>query len=351
MPSPARVAVAGVGNNVSALAQGIRYYADLGAQGVPEHAFPGVRRPRIGGLAVHDVDLVAAYDVQPEKVGRDLADAIFQAPNNYPRLDVEVPRGVVVEPGIATEEEAREGIGRITESLRASAAEVFLYSLPTGMQWAASAYAEAALAAGAAFVNCTPETVGRDQEMLGRYVSAGAPLLGDDLASHFGTSILHRAILALFAERGITLESSYQLNLGGNEDFRNLRERGSSKRESKLNALAQEGVPLDKVDVVPSAGYVPLLHDNKVAYVNVEGVGWAATPVSLDLKLRVQDSSNAAGVIIDLVRIAAAARRTGDKGFITAAAALLKSPPGGHSVYTGQEIFASFHALARTGTA
>lgn len=346
MASSAKVAVAGVGNNISALAQGVRYYAGLGAQGVPESALPGIRLPRIGGLSVTDVSLVAAYDVQPAKIGLDLSDAVFTTPNNYPRLGVELPAGgVVVERGLTSEAEADRQVDRISESLRASGAEVLLYSLPTGLQWAATAYAEAALAAGVAFVNCTPELVGRDQAMLDRFVSAGVPLLGDDLASHFGTSIVHRALLALFAERGITLESSYQLNLGGNEDFRNLRERGGTKRESKLNALAQEGVPLDRVDVIPSAGYVSMLNDNKVAYVNVEGVGWAATPVTLDLKLRVQDSSNAAGVIIDLLRIAVAARRNGEKGFVPAAAALLKSPPGGYAVYPEQAIASSLDAL------
>ncbi|WP_329538700.1 hypothetical protein OG345_00310 [Streptomyces sp. NBC_01220] len=347
MTHSAKVAVAGVGNNISALTQGIRYYANLAAQGVPAEEFPGIKRPEIGGLSVYDVEIVAAYDIDAEKVGSELNEAVFRAPNNYPRLGVEMaPTGVVVETGISPDATVDDEIRRLARSLRDSGAEVLLYSLPTGLQWAATAYAEAALTAGVAFVNCTPEIVGRDEQLHARYVSAGVPLVGDDLASHIGTSVVHRSLLALFAERGITLASSYQLNLGGNEDFRNLREQGASKRQSKLNALAQDGVPLDRVDVIPSAGYVPHLMDHKVAYLNIEGVGWANTPVEVDLKLRVQDSSNAAGVIIDLIRIAAAALRAEEKGFVAAAAKLLKSPPKGHPSYSAHDVEASFAALS-----
>ncbi|MEV4915838.1 hypothetical protein AB0K47_03340 [Streptomyces tirandamycinicus] len=347
MTTSARVAVAGIGNNISALAQGIRYYAKLDAEGVAPGALPGIRRADIGGLAVHDVELVAAYDIDSRKVGSDLHEAVLQAPNNYPRLAVDMPpSGVLVEQGISRDEDLDEATRRVAESLRASDAEVLLYSLPTGLQWAATAYAEAALAAGVSFVNCTPEFVGRDESIHARYVSAGVPLIGDDLASHFGTSVVHRSLLKLFTERGITLGSSYQLNLGGNEDFRNLREQGASKRESKLNALAQEGVALDDVEIIPSAGYVAHLQDHKVAYLNIEGMGWANTPVEVDLKLRVQDSSNAAGVIIDLIRIAAASSRVGEKGFVPAAAPLLKSPHQGHPAYSEHDIAASFATIS-----
>ncbi|MEU4062661.1 inositol-3-phosphate synthase [Streptomyces wedmorensis] len=347
MTTSARVAVAGVGNNISALAQGIRYYADLSAQGVAPEDLPGIRLPVIGELAVHDVELVAAYDIDPRKIGVELNEAVFRAPNNYPRLGVDLaPTGVLVERGIVRDEPLEAEIARIAKSLEDSNAEVLLYSLPTGLQWAATAYAEAALAAGVAFVNCTPESVGRDEGIHDRYVAAGVPLIGDDLASHIGTSIVHRSLLRLFADRGITLNSSYQLNLGGNEDFRNLREQGASKRESKMNALAQDGVPLGRVDVIPSAGYVAHLEDHKVAYLNITGAGWANTPVEVDLKLRVQDSSNAAGVIIDLIRIAAAAARVGEKGFVAAAATLLKSPPKGHPAYSEHDVAASFEAIS-----
>jgi myo-inositol-1-phosphate synthase len=327
--APLRLAVAGVGNNISALLQGVYLYREMiKKQG--ERDLPGIRRPRIGGIGVGDVEFVAAYDVHPDKTGRDLRDSAFTAPNNYPMLDVEVPfQGVRVERGIGPE--GAEDVERVVKSLVATGAEVLLYSLPTGLQWAADAYAQAGLDAGVAFVNCTPEMVARVPETMARFEKAGLPLVGDDLASHLGASIVHRTLLKLLSQRGLTLESSYQLNFGGNEDFRNLRDHGGSKRLSKLNALAAADVTLDAVEVIPSAGHISHLRDNKVAMINVEARGWAGTPVSVDLKLKVQDSSNAAGVIIDLIRIAGVCRRLGRMGFPTAAAAVLKSPAGGHA--------------------
>jgi myo-inositol-1-phosphate synthase len=162
---------------------------------------------------------------------------------------------------------------------------------------------------------------------------------------------VHRALLGLLSDRGLTLTSSYQLNLGGNEDFKNLRVVGESKRASKLNALAQEGVDTSKVEVIPSAGFVAHLHDHKVGMLNIEAVGWAGTPASVDLKLKVQDSSNAAGVIIDLIRIGAAAKRRGLGGFPAAAARILKSPAGGHPSFTEAMIEASLHNLDPAGEA
>jgi myo-inositol-1-phosphate synthase len=160
-----------------------------------------------------------------------------------------------------------------------------------------------------------------------RFVAAALPLLGDDLASHFGTSVVHKSLLRLPAERGLTLVSSYQFNLGGNLDFQNLRESGTEKRQSKLNALPADESTLNRVHMVPF-GYVPHMGDEKVAHVNIEGIGWAGTPVSLDLKLKVHDSSGAAGVTVDLIRFAASARRSSAGGFVEEAEGLLKPPPG-----------------------
>ncbi|MDF5751639.1 inositol-3-phosphate synthase [Spongiactinospora sp. TRM90649] len=325
---PVRLAVAGVGNNISALLQGVHLYREMiGKTG--EDGLPGIRRPRIGGIGVGDVRFVAAYDVHPGKIGQDLREGAFAPPNNYPALDVEVPpQGVQVEKGI--DAQTGEGAERVVKSLADAGAEVLLYSLPTGLQRAADAYAQAAVDAGVAFVNCTPEPVARNPETMARFEAAGLPLVGDDLASHLGASVVHRTLLILLAERGLTLNSSYQLNFGGNEDFRNLRDHGGSKRQSKLNALAAGQVVLDAVEVIPSAGHIAHLRDNKVAVINIEAVGWAGTPISVDLKLKVQDSSNAAGVIIDLIRIAGVCRRLGLAGFPAAAATVLKSPAGGH---------------------
>ena len=343
-----RLACAGIGNNILALYQGVPFYAQRREQS----ELVGIARPSIGGIHVGDIDFVAGFDVSPEKVGEALHDAIFRGTNNYPRLAIDLPPSkVIVKKGLAYEDylsAPEQHIRRIADVLVESGAEVLLYSLPTGLQWAADAYAEAALLAKAAFVNCTPEVVGRNPDTLMRYTAAGVPLVGDDLASHLGTSIVHRTLLALLNDRGITLDSSYQLNLGGNADFKNLREAGASKQQSKLNALAQEGVDITRVEVIPSAGFVSSLQDNKVAYLNIEGRGWAGTPVALDMKLKVQDSSNAAGVIIDLIRIGAASKRRQVGGFPTAAARLLKSPPTGHLAYPDEKIEAAFNELQAT---
>ena len=324
---PLKLAVAGVGNNISALLQGVYFYRHLQARG--QESLPGIRHPMIGGLGVADVEFVAAYDVNPNKIGKDLRAGALAEPNNYPVLDVELPaQAVEIENGLQPEGGARRET--VVKSLAGSGAEVLLYSLPTGLQQIAEEYALAAADAGVAFVNCTPEIVARSPEIMAAFEAAGLPLIGDDLAGHLGTSVLHRALLGLVVERGLTLESSYQLNFGGNEDFRNLREHGNSKQQSKLNALARDGIPLDAVEVIPSAGYISHLRDNKVAVLNVEARGWAGTSVSIDVKLKVQDSSNAAGVIIDLIRIAAVARRAGSSGFPLSAAGILKSPAVGH---------------------
>lgn len=341
MSDAVQLAVAGMGNNISALFQGAEYYRKLSGGDVPEERFPGVTLPRIGGIGVSDIDFVAAFDVHPNKAGAKFADAVLAPPNNYPRLDVDLPNpDVIVDEGLTTADAdpSSDAFRHVVSRLRGSGAEVLLYSLPTGLQWAATAYAKAALEAGVAFVNCTPELVARDTDLLAAYEAADVPLIGDDLASHFGTSVVHRALLGLLRDRGLTLSSSYQLNFGGNEDFRNLREAGASKRISKINALTQDGLDTSRVEVIPSAGFIGHLNDNKVAILNVEGQGWAGTPISLDLKLKVQDSSNAAGVIIDLVRIAAAAGRGQLGGFSPAAVPVLKSPAGGHPKYTPDDV-------------
>lgn len=344
MTEPLRVAVAGVGNNISALVQGIAYYRSLAE--LSAESLPGIRRPVIGGIAVADVHFVAALDVDERKIGLDLRDAAINAPNNYPRLDVEVGRqDVTVMAGLEVGPGLRRHTDALAEVLREARAEVLLYSLPTGLQELADAYAELALEAGVGLVNCTPEVLGRRDGLLERFADAGLPLIGDDLASHVGSSVLHRALLVLLAERGATLRSSYQLNVGGNADFRNLTERGQSKRASKLNALGGAGVPVERVEVVPSSGFISRLEDRKVGMINIEAAGWAGTPITIDVKLSVQDSSNAAGVVIDLLRIAGAAVRNKRGGFDPAAAPLLKSPPGGHGPEGEQAVAEAWYRL------
>ncbi len=341
MSNAARLAVAGVGNNLLALCQGVSYYGWSSSK-------EGIRHHEIGGMTPADVAFVAAFDVDPDKVGKPLREAVFAGTNNYPDLHQDLTDySVIVDQGLTggAVAEGEQEVDRLVERLEQAEAEVLLYSLPTGLQWAATAYAKAACRAGVAFVNCTPEVVGRSDGVLSLFESRSLPLLGDDLASQIGTSVIHRELLRLLADRGICLESSYQLNLGGNADFRNLREHGASKRQSKIDALSQADVDTSNVEVIPSAGFVSHLRDNKVAYVNIEGRGWAGTQVSIDLKLKVQDSSNAAGVIIDLVRIAASAKRLALGGYVPAATPALKSPPGGPLRYSARDVRASLNQL------
>ncbi|MEW2431093.1 inositol-3-phosphate synthase [Micromonospora sp. NPDC047644] len=309
-----RVAVVGVGNNTSALVQGLALHRQSGS-------LVGIRRPAIDGLGVGDIDIVAAFATSEEKVGRDLTEAIFLAPNNFPRLDCDLPTaGVPVTKGLVDATE----VPRVAAAL--AGAEVLLYSAPSGRPETAQAYAEAAHTAGLAFINTTADPVARDPRRMERFEAAGLPLLGDDLASQFGTSVLHKALLRLLEERGLTLVSSYQVNLGGTEDFRNLVENPDTKMRSKLNALPK-GRAADSVEVAP-LGYLPHLRSQKVAHLNLEAQGWGATAVSLDVKLKVHDPSGAAGVNIDLIRIAASALRDGRGGHCDEATSLFKSPPG-----------------------
>ncbi|MGC4820212.1 inositol-3-phosphate synthase [Micromonospora sp. DT63] len=306
-----KVAVVGVGNNTSALVQGIALHRDSGS-------LVGVRRPIVDGLAVGDIEFVAAFATSREKIGRDLTEAIFLPPNNFPRLDCDLPEaGVAVTEGLVDS----AGVDRVAAAL--AGAEVLLYSAPSGRPETARAYAEAARTAGVAFINTTADPISRDPDVMSGFEAAGLPLLGDDLASQFGTSVVHNALLRLLRERGLTLVSSYQVNLGGTEDFRNLVENPSTKKQSKLNALPDA----DRVEVAP-LGYLPHLGSQKVAHLNIEAQGWGETVVSLDVKLKVDDPSGAAGVNIDLIRIAASALRNGHGGHPAEATSLLKSPPG-----------------------
>jgi myo-inositol-1-phosphate synthase len=313
-----KVAVVGTGNNISALVQGIALYRATGS-------LVGVRTPVLDGLGVGDIEFVAAFAISPEKIGRDLTDAIFLPPNNFPRVAAELPRsGVMVRRGLTDATDAAE-VERVAAEL--AGAEVVLYAAPSGRPETARAYAEAALLARAALINTTSDAVARDRHCLDRFVTAGLPLVGDDLASQFGTSVVHHALLRLLEERGLTLTSSYQVNLGGTEDFKNLVEHSNTKLQSKLNALAAGGAAAGRVQVAP-LGYLSHLKSQKVAHINIEAQAWGDTPVSLDVKLKVHDPSGAAGVTIDLIRIAASALRHRRAGYTAEATPLLKSPPG-----------------------
>ena len=308
-----RVAVAGVGNNTSALVQGIAFYRQTGS-------LVGIHKPTIDGLGVGDIEFVAAFAISEAKVGKDLTEAIFMPPNNFPHLNADLAKAdVLVTRGLVDASE----VDRVAAALAEARAEVLLYSAPSGRLETAQSYADAARKAGVAFVNTTSDAIARDQAWIHRFRAAGLPLVGDDLASQFGTSVVHNALLRLLEERGLHLVSSYQVNLGGTEDFRNLVENPNTKKQSKLNALSAA----DKVQMAP-LGYLSQLKSQKVAHLNLEAQGWGETAVSLDVKLKVHDPSGAAGVNIDLIRIAASALRNGHGGYPAEATPLLKSPPG-----------------------
>jgi myo-inositol-1-phosphate synthase len=344
-----KIALAGVGNNASALLQGVELARHMGGGAITVSGLPV-----IGGEEVQDIAAVAAFDIADTKVTHDLASAIVAQPNCYPQI-VEVPKtGVVVSQGLvldrpdlpagADESTLSPSRAKIVRELLASKAEVLVYGLPTGRPRAAVFYAECALDAGLAFINCTPERVARESEMREAFEAARLPLFGDDLASHLGSSIVHRALLKLLRDRGIVLDSTFQLNVGGNADFANLHVCAESKLATKHNALRLPDEDGDKVHVLPSAGAVKGLADQKVAFIDVLGHGWAGTPVHVEVRLSVQDSSNAAGVIADLVRIAGLARRKQLGGFADGAEFLFKAP-GGDGPSTSDALIAGIARL------
>lgn len=316
-----KLAIAGMGNNASALMQGVELYREN-----PE-SLSGVKHHYIHGVHVTDVDLVIGFDSDESKVGRPVPVALLESSNTFPlihalgHLD-----GVVVQRGI-TNPEDRAQVEFVSRSLRESGAEVLLYSLPTGRDSMALAYARAAIRSGVHLVNCTPDPMGTHPEVRTAAQAAGVLVVGDDLQSHLGSSVVHGALLELLERRGIDLAGSYQINLGGNADFANLVTNGANKERSKYNALRQRVGDTASVTVVPAGAFVPYLGDQKVAHLQIAGIGWAGTPVRIEVNLAVQDSSNAAGVIIDLVRLAARGPSYDGEVFPIAAGTLLKSPP------------------------
>jgi len=331
-----KIAVIGVGNCASALVQGLQYYRKY-----PDA--PGLITPVIGGHLAGDIQPVAAFDVDSEKVGQDLADAIFLGRNNVEKL-CEVPStGVLVSPAPVLDglgEKYREHVGETTESNRenvmaalgASGAEVLVNYLPVGSKEATRWWADIALESGCAFVNCIPEFIASDSSIALRFEQAGIPLIGDDVKSQFGATLLHRIIVQHMELKGLTIEKTYQLNFGGNMDFYNMlnANRLASKRQSKREAVRSlQKAPLAPryVHIGPS-DYVAWLEDNKWCYIHIQGTGFAGTPMRLEAKLEVCDSPNSAGVVVDLVRLARLALGQGVGGPVADVCAFyMKSPP------------------------
>ena len=335
---PIRVAIIGVGNCASSLVQGVHYYRNTKAQ----DKIPGLMHVELGGYHLRDVEFVAAFDVDRNKVGKDLADAIYAEPNNTYRF-ADVPKtGVKVSRGMT-----HDGIGKylaavvkkadgptddIVAILKERKVDVVVSYLPVGSEEATKWYVEQILDAGCAFINCVPVFIGREPYWQKRFADRKLPIIGDDIKSQVGATITHRVLTRLFMDRGVRLDRTYQLNFGGNTDFLNMleRERLESKKISKTNAvtsmLDSEMDPKD-VHVGPS-DYVPWLLDRKWCYIRMEGTTFGDVPLNAEVKLEVWDSPNSAGVVIDAIRCCKLALDRGLGGTVVAPASyFMKSPP------------------------
>jgi myo-inositol-1-phosphate synthase len=337
-PGKVRVGLVGVGNCASSFVQGLSFYSNGGAN----EPIPGLMNADIGGYGVADVEISAAFDVNASKVGRDVGDAIYATPNNTcrfaesARTDVTVQRGPTFDGlGQYLRDDIRESDAQpadVAQILMDSNTDVLVSYLPVGSQQASEWYAERALEAGCAFVNCIPVFIASKPNWRRKFEKAGLPLIGDDIKSQVGATIVHRVLSNLFRERGVRLDRTFQLNLGGNSDFKNMleRERLVSKKISKTQSVnSQFDVPLspENIHVGPS-DHVPWLTDRKWAYIRMEGTTFGGVPLNLELKLEVWDSPNSAGVVIDAVRCAKLAMDRGIGGaLIGPSSYFMKSPP------------------------
>jgi myo-inositol-1-phosphate synthase len=341
MTQPARrikVAIAGVGNCASSLIQGVEYYRNAD----PNESVPGLMHVVLGGYHVADTKFVAAFDVDASKVGLDLSKAILAGQNNtvkfadVPALGVSVERGPTFD-GLGlyyrkVVEESPTPPVDVAESLRRSGADVLVSYLPVGSENGQKHYAEAALDAGVAFVNAIPVFIASNPEWAERFAKAGVPIVGDDIKSQVGSTIVHRILTRLFEDRGMVLDRTYQLNVGGNMDFQNMleRDRLESKKISKTQAVTSQldrALPEGDVHIGPS-DHVPWLEDRKWAYIRMEGRNFGDVPLNLELKLEVWDSPNSAGVIIDALRCAKIGLDRGIGGpLLGPSAYFMKSPP------------------------
>ncbi|UAL29973.1 inositol-3-phosphate synthase [Nocardioides rotundus] len=337
-----RVAIVGVGNCATSLIQGVEYYKDAD----PAASVPGLMHVTFGDYHVGDVEFVAAFDVDDKKVGKDLSEAINASENNtikitdVPTLGVEVQRGHTLD-GLGryyremVEESAAEPVD-VVQVLKDREVDVLVSYLPVGSEEADKFYAQCAIDAGVAFVNALPVFIASDPEWAAKFEEAGVPIIGDDIKSQVGATITHRVLAKLFEDRGVELDRTYQLNVGGNMDFKNMleRERLESKKVSKTQAVTSNlrgelaGKVSDRNVHIGPSDYVQWLDDRKWAYVRLEGRAFGDVPLNLEYKLEVWDSPNSAGIIIDAVRAAKIAKDRGLGGpILSASSYLMKSPP------------------------
>jgi len=332
------VAIIGVGNCCSSLVQGVSFYKK--AKDV--ELVPGLMHVNLGGYHISDINFVAAFDIDKNKVGKDLAKAIFTPPNNTFKFCDIPATGIKVERGMTHDglgkylsqiiEKAPGPTADIVKILKATKTDVVISYLPVGSEEATKWYVEQVLEAGCGFINCIPVFIAREKYWQQRFEGRGLPIIGDDIKSQVGATIVHRVLTRLFRDRGVKLERTYQLNFGGNTDFLNMleRERLESKKISKTNSVtSQLDYKLDPDDIhVGPSDYVPWLTDRKFCHIKMEGRTFGDVPLNLELKLEVWDSPNSAGVVIDAIRCLKLALDRGLKGALTAPSAyFMKSPP------------------------
>jgi myo-inositol-1-phosphate synthase len=337
-----RVAIVGVGNCATSLVQGVEYYKDAD----PEGTVPGLMHVTFGEYHVADVEFVAALDVDAKKVGFDLAEATQASENNTIRICDVPPTGVIVQRGPTldglgkyyreTIEESESEPVDVVQLLKDTQADVLVSYLPVGSEQADKFYAQCAIDAGVAFVNALPVFIASDPEWAAKFADAGVPIVGDDIKSQVGATITHRVIAKLFEDRGVALDRTYQLNVGGNMDFKNMleRDRLESKKISKTQSVTSNlhgslgGKVQDRNVHIGPSDYVQWLDDRKWAYVRLEGRAFGDVPLNMEYKLEVWDSPNSAGIIIDAIRAAKIAKDRGVGGaLISASSYLMKSPP------------------------
>jgi myo-inositol-1-phosphate synthase len=353
-----RVAIAGVGNCASSLVQGVQFYADAD----PSTKVPGLMHVQFGDYHVRDLEFVAAFDVDAKKVGFDLSEAIVASENNTIKIADVPPLGVTVQRGPTL-----DGVGKyyaetievsdaepvdVVQALKDAKVDVLVSYLPVGSEEADKFYAQAAIDAGVAFVNALPVFIASDPEWAAKFEAAGVPIVGDDIKSQVGATITHRVLARLFEDRGVVLDRTYQLNVGGNMDFKNMleRERLESKKLSKTQAVTSNiedgplaGKKADRNVHIGPSDYVAWLDDRKWAYVRLEGRAFGEVPLNLEYKLEVWDSPNSAGIIIDAVRAAKIALDRGTGGpILSASTYFMKSPPVQHEDQHGRELVEKF---------
>ena len=332
------VALIGVGNCASSLVQGIHKYREAPV----DEFIPGLMHPVLGGYHIGDINIVAAFDIDKNKVGKDVSEAVFTTPNNTAVFADVPPMGVTVERGMTHDglgkylsqmiEKAPGPTADIVNILKERQVDVVVNYLPVGAEEATKWYVEQVLSAGCGMVNCIPVFIAREAYWQKRFEDAGVPIVGDDIKSQVGATITHRVLVNLFRARGVKVERTYQLNFGGNTDFYNMleRERLESKKESKTNAVTSQldyDLGEGNVHVGPS-DYVPWLEDRKWCHIRMEGRTFGDVPLNLELKLEVWDSPNSAGVVVDAIRCARIAMDRGVSGALTAPSAyFMKSPP------------------------